>query len=225
MNLIPTFGIRAGSGGEIEEQGNFAQSQWLKKTIFAALCDPWWSGPVCGERGVPVCKPGGIKEAYVSSEDPSIVKLTIKEASVVETHERGAHNVKDTYQEHLDNALAIINLVVIPTIKTNINKSTTPKEAWDTLKLKEVRNQLEGVGETIVDKEMVMKTIISLPWEGPTNLGPFITSLCTQGRVGSIPFNEFEGLLLQEKNLRNLGTSKGDYFGAYAIKHQGKAHM
>eukprot|EP01018_Ginkgo_biloba_P033937 Gb_40895 [translate_table: standard] len=92
-------------------------------------------------------------------------------------------------------------------------------------KLKEVRKQLEGVGETVEDKEMVIETIIILPQEGPMNLGPFITSLCTQGRVRSIPFNEFQGFLLQEESLRNVGTSKGDSSGAYAIKHQGKAHM
>eukprot|EP01018_Ginkgo_biloba_P002338 Gb_07825 [translate_table: standard] len=43
------------------------------------------------------------------------------------------HSVKDTYQENLDNALAIINLVVIPIVRINIKKSTTPKDAWDTL--------------------------------------------------------------------------------------------
>eukprot|EP01018_Ginkgo_biloba_P021609 Gb_27140 [translate_table: standard] len=92
-------------------------------------------------------------------------------------------------------------------------------------KLKEDRNQLEGVGETVEDKKMVMATIISLPQEGPLNLGPFITSLCTQGRVRSIPFNDFKGLLLQEENLRNAGTSNVDSSRAYAIKYKGKAPM
>eukprot|EP01018_Ginkgo_biloba_P020936 Gb_17245 [translate_table: standard] len=92
-------------------------------------------------------------------------------------------------------------------------------------KMKEVKNQLEGVGEIVADKEMVMPTIISLPREGPTNLGPFITSLCTQRRVRSIPFNESESLLLQEESLRNAGTNKGDSSGSYAINHQGKATM
>eukprot|EP01018_Ginkgo_biloba_P032180 Gb_05326 [translate_table: standard] len=63
-------------------------------------------------------------------------------------------------------------------------------------KLKEVINQLEGVGEIVENKEMVMETIIDLPQEGPTNLSPFITSLCIQGRVMTITFNDFEGLLL-----------------------------
>ena len=84
---------------------------------------------------------------------------------------------------------------------------------------------MEGVGETIADKEMVMATINNLPREGPSNLGPFITSLCTQGCVRSISFNEFEGLLLQEESFQNAETNKGDSFGAYAIKHQGKAPM
>eukprot|EP01018_Ginkgo_biloba_P012836 Gb_32218 [translate_table: standard] len=83
--------------------------------------------------------------------------------------------------------------------------------------------KLEGVGETVVDKEMVMATIINLPWEGPMNLGPFITNLCTQRRVRSIPFNEFEGLLIQEESLRN--AIKGDSAEVYAIKHQGKPPM
>eukprot|EP01018_Ginkgo_biloba_P028677 Gb_12289 [translate_table: standard] len=107
-------------------------------------------------------------------------------------------SVKDAYQENLDNAFAIINLVIITTIKINIKKRKTPKDGWDTLsnlyagsndakiiqlraplgslkmslndsivehlqKLKEVRNQLEEVGETIADKEMILGTIISLP--------------------------------------------------------------
>eukprot|EP01018_Ginkgo_biloba_P039722 Gb_32153 [translate_table: standard] len=92
-------------------------------------------------------------------------------------------------------------------------------------KMKEVRNHLEGGGEIVVDKEMIMSSIINLPQEGPTNLGPFITSLCTQGRVRSIPFNEFEGLLLQEENLRNAGTINGDSSRTYIIKHQSKAPM
>eukprot|EP01018_Ginkgo_biloba_P007121 Gb_17052 [translate_table: standard] len=41
---------------------------------------------------------------------------------------------------------------------------------------------------------MVMATIIGLPREGPSNLGPFITSLCTQGR-GSMAIEEAPPLL------------------------------
>eukprot|EP01018_Ginkgo_biloba_P029032 Gb_18392 [translate_table: standard] len=95
----------------------------------------------------------------------------------------------------------------------------------DPQNLKEVRNQLEGVGETIEDKEMVLATISNLPREGPSNLGPFIISLCTQGCVMSILFNDFKGLLLREESLRNAGTSKGDSSGAYGIKYKGKAPM
>eukprot|EP01018_Ginkgo_biloba_P012539 Gb_23521 [translate_table: standard] len=53
-----------------------------------------------------------------------------KIAALAETK---TQNVKDTYQENLGNAFAIINLVVIPIVKINIKKSTTPNEAWDTL--------------------------------------------------------------------------------------------
>eukprot|EP01018_Ginkgo_biloba_P017808 Gb_29337 [translate_table: standard] len=146
---------------------------------------------------------------------------------ITKSIETKAQNVKNTYQENLNNALAIINLDVITTIRTNIKKSTTPKGRLGHIDkfLKKVRNQLEGVGQTVANKEMVMATLINLPRERSTNLGPFITNLCTQGRERPIPFSEFKGLLLQEESLRNARTSKGDSSKAYAIKHQGKAPM
>eukprot|EP01018_Ginkgo_biloba_P038968 Gb_38767 [translate_table: standard] len=107
-------------------------------------------------------------------------------------------NVKDTYRKNLgSNDARIIQLrAQLGSLKMSLNDSVVEHLQ----KLKEVRNQLKGVGEIVADKEMVVATIIILPREGPLNLGPFITNLCTQGRVRSIPFNEFEGLLLQEES-------------------------
>eukprot|EP01018_Ginkgo_biloba_P038900 Gb_11521 [translate_table: standard] len=95
-------------------------------------------------------------------------------------------SVKDTYQENLDNALAIIILAVIPTSELISRRAQLPRMLGILCQI--------WVGEIVADKEMVMATIINLPREGPSNLGPFITR-----------------------------TSKGDSSGAYAIKYQGKA--
>lgn len=57
---------------------------------------------------------------------PSYGATSDKIAAPIETD---AQNVNGIYQENLDNALAIINLVVIPIVRTNIKNITTPQEA------------------------------------------------------------------------------------------------
>eukprot|EP01018_Ginkgo_biloba_P038139 Gb_41321 [translate_table: standard] len=70
---------------------------------------------------------------------------------------------------------------------------------WLTCLVCGASSKVEGVGETIADKEMVIATIIILPREGPTKLGPFITNLCTQGRLKSIPFNDLKACFFKKK--------------------------
>lgn len=91
-------------------------------------------------------------------------------------------------------------------------------------KLKAVINELEGVGEIVEDRDgngnhhqlATRRTFES--WF-------FHHNLCTQGHVRSFPFNDFEGLLLQEESLQDVKTSKGDSSRVDAINYKGKAPM